>query len=91
MQNYKLVGNQAEKPVIMGEFGASRPNYALVADAAAALKAWQIGGCAYHMKGWLLWTWDTDPRRPSLDVGILAQARAGNSLGRAVYMEKRPS
>jgi hypothetical protein len=60
MQNYGLVGYQAEKPVIMGEFGAFRPNYLLVADAAAALKAWQVGGCAYHMKGWLLWTWDTD-------------------------------
>jgi len=66
MQNYGLVGLQQAKPVVMGEFGAFQNSYALIGDAAAALKAWQIGGCPYHLKGWLLWTWDTAEQSPGL-------------------------
>ncbi len=66
MQNYGLAGFQRAQPVVMGEFGAFQSSYALIGDAAAALKAWQIGGCPYHLRGWLLWTWDTAEQYPGL-------------------------
>ena len=28
--------------------------------AAAALRKWQVDTCPYDIKGWLLWTWDTE-------------------------------
>ena len=60
MQNYGLTGYQEQKPAMMGEFGAFTSDYAQAPDAATALKSWQIAGCPYNLKGWLLWTWDTD-------------------------------
>ena len=66
MQNYGLVGLQQSKPVVMGEFGAFQNGYALIGDAAAALQAWQIAGCAYHLRGWLLWSWDDYEQPPGL-------------------------
>ena len=66
MQNYGLVGFQRTQPVVMGEFGAFQDGYALIGDAAAALQAWQIAGCAYHLRGWLLWSWDDYEQPPGL-------------------------
>jgi hypothetical protein len=60
VQNYGFVGFQQQKPVVMGEFGAFKAGYPLISDAAAALQSWQIDTCPYEVKGWLLWTWDTD-------------------------------
>lgn len=49
------------KPVIMGEFAARKAPFPLEADAAAALRQWQIDSCAsFGFKGWLLWSWDTN-------------------------------
>jgi hypothetical protein len=66
MQNFGMTGYQQAKPVLMGEYGLYRYSTALISDAAAILKAWQIGSCPYHIKGWLLWTWDTDEQSPPL-------------------------
>jgi hypothetical protein len=64
MQNYGVVGFQQTKPVLMGEYGTFDYSYALIGDAAAALQAWQIAGCAYHLRGWLLWSWDDYEQPP---------------------------
>jgi hypothetical protein len=54
-----IAGNQA-KPAIMGEYGVTE-NIALQ-DAAKMLLRWQLLWCnEVHLKGWLLWTWDTTP------------------------------
>jgi hypothetical protein len=47
------------KPVMMGEFAARVASFPLEADAAAALKQWQVDSCQYGITGWLLWSWDT--------------------------------
>jgi hypothetical protein len=60
MENYKLAGYQESKPVLMGEFGAFKFSYPAIADAAAVLEDWQAQTCASEVKGWLLWTWDTE-------------------------------
>ena len=60
VQNYGFVGYQRWQPVLMAEFGAFISAAPTVSHATAALKNWQIGGCGYGLKGWLLWTWDTD-------------------------------
>jgi hypothetical protein len=60
VENFKLAGHQEEKPVLMGEFGAFKFQYPWIADAAALLEDWQIQTCASEVKGWLLWTWDTE-------------------------------
>jgi len=86
MQNYALVGFQQSKPAIMGEFGAFQNSYALIGDAAAALKAWQISGCPYHLKGWLLWTWDTDEQVP----GLWTDQAGDGSVDRALAPASRP-
>jgi hypothetical protein len=59
VENFEMEG-LALKPVIMGEFGASRSTYAAASGAARALHDWQIDSCSYGFDGWLLWTWDSD-------------------------------
>ena len=59
MQNYGPTG-QEEKPVLMAEFGAFKSDYPVISDAASALQNWQVDTCPYQVKGWLLWTWDTE-------------------------------
>jgi hypothetical protein len=58
MQNYGIDGPTA-KPIVMGEFGASKRAFASAPEAANALVSWQRGSCAYGIDGWLLWTWDS--------------------------------
>jgi hypothetical protein len=58
MQNYGIDG-PVEKPIVIGEMGASRRAFGTNEDAAAALVAWQRSSCQYGIDGWLLWTWDT--------------------------------
>jgi Cellulase (glycosyl hydrolase family 5) len=86
MQNYAPTGFQQIKPVIMGEFGAFQNSYALIGDAAAALRNWQIGGCPYHLKGWLLWTWDTDEQSP----GLWTDQAGDGSIDQALAPASRP-
>lgn len=59
VQNFEIDG-PTEKPILMGEFGASTAAYGFVEVAAQALQAWQVESCIYHFGGWLLWTWDTN-------------------------------
>jgi hypothetical protein len=56
--NFGIKG-MAEKPIIMGEFGAMVGRYASVSAAAKDLVAWQVASCSYGFDGWLFWTWDT--------------------------------
>jgi hypothetical protein len=58
MQNYGIDG-PVEKPIVIGEMGASRPAFAGNEDATTALAAWQRQSCPYGIDGWLLWTWDS--------------------------------
>jgi hypothetical protein len=60
MENYGFTGYQRQKPVMMGEFGAFKQDYPDVSNAALVLKDWQRQSCPYSVKGWLLWTWDTE-------------------------------
>jgi hypothetical protein len=50
----------AEKPIILGEFGAVKRTYPSAAVAAQALQEMQVDSCGYGFDGWLLWTWDGD-------------------------------
>jgi hypothetical protein len=59
MENYGITGHET-KPLLMGEYGASRRAYRTPEAAAAALRRWQFESCAWGFDGWLLWTWDTD-------------------------------
>lgn len=54
------VDNPPEKPIILGEFGATQRGYLTAAIAAQELIKWQVASCEYGFDGWLMWTWDTD-------------------------------
>jgi hypothetical protein len=85
-QNYALVGFQKAKPVLMGEYGTFQYSYAYIGDAASALQAWQIAGCAYHLRGWLLWAWDDYQQPP-----VVWNDQAGDgSIDRALAPAARP-
>lgn len=57
--NLSLNGNQV-KPAVMGETGALIGQYTNQ-QAASKLLNWQLDSCMQlHIKGWLLWTWDTE-------------------------------
>ena len=59
--NFGFAGYQ-QKPIVMGEYGALTSGYASASQAALTLQAWQVDSCnTYSFKGWLLWTWDTEP------------------------------
>ncbi len=60
VENFGMAGIQ-EKPIILGEFGASRSSYRSASSAAKALQDWQIQSCEYGFDGWLVWTWDGGP------------------------------
>ena len=63
LEQYMLrfgVDQPPEKPIILGEFGASSQAYATADSAALALQAWQVASCEYGFDGWLLWTWDSE-------------------------------
>jgi hypothetical protein len=69
VQNYGFTGYQQQKPVFMGEFGAFKSGDAIISDAAAALQSWQMATCPYEVKGWLLWTWNTDNSEEGIGLG----------------------
>ena len=84
MQNYGIDGPVA-KPIIIGEFGASKRAYLSASQAAEALVSWQRQACAYGIDGWLLWTWDTD-EQPDLWNGL----SSGGAIARALAPATRP-
>jgi hypothetical protein len=84
MQNYGIDGPTA-KPIIMGEFGASKFAFPSTAEAAKALVNWQRQSCAYGIDGWLLWTWDSF-EQPDLWNGL----DAGGTIERALSPVERP-
>jgi|GEM_PF-3235738 len=87
MQNFGMTGYQQAKPVLMGEYGVTQGAYPLIIDAAAVLEAWQIGSCPYHLRGWLLWTWDTDsPPYPA----FWTDQNGDGSIDRALAPASRP-
>lgn len=53
------IPSNTRKPIIMGEFGAYKPIYNSIIDAAYAMRDWQIESCQYGFDGWLFWTWDS--------------------------------
>jgi hypothetical protein len=88
IENYKLAGHQQEKPVLMGEFGAFKFSYASIADAALVLGDWMVQTCASQVKGWLLWTWDTEEPE---QVPPLWTAMSGDgSINRSLAPAFRP-
>ena len=85
----QMAGFHAEathKPVIMGEFGATRA--APVKVASAALVTWQEQSChlgGLSVSGWLLWTWDSSADPQFWD----AQAHGGE-IAHALSPATRP-
>ncbi len=57
------VDEQPEKPIILGEFGASKRGYPTAAEAAQELVKWQADSCKAGIDGWVLWTWDSNEQR----------------------------
>jgi len=57
VENFGIKDMQ-EKPIIMGEFGASTNEVPSVSKAVSILMDWQVQSCEYGFDGWLLWTWD---------------------------------
>ena len=57
VENFGMEGME-EKPIIMGEFGASTHEVPSVDKAVRTLMNWQVDSCQYGFDGWLLWTWD---------------------------------
>ena len=87
IQNYAITG-QDKKPVMMGEFGAFKSSYPEITSAAQILKDWQISTCPYNVKGWLLWTWDTEEPE---QVPALWPALSGDgSINQALSPVTRP-
>ena len=73
------VEEQAAKPVILGEFGASSRAYPDVQEAVRKLVELQAASCGYGFDGWLLWTWDTEDM-PDLWTGMRANGEISAAL-----------
>jgi hypothetical protein len=81
-QNFGFVGYQQQKPVVLEEFGVLESDYPVETTAASVAQNWQVQSCAYGIKGWSFWTWDTStaeqvppPFWPAaLGAGFIAQA-----------------
>lgn len=73
------VDERAEKPIILGEFGASSRTYPAIESAVDALVMLQSASCTYGFDGWLLWTWDTG-ESPDLWNGMSASGEISNAL-----------
>jgi hypothetical protein len=58
VDNFGIEGMQ-EKPILMGEFGASTSSFPTLNATARVLHDWQVESCKYGFDGWLVWTWDT--------------------------------
>jgi Cellulase (glycosyl hydrolase family 5) len=77
--NFGLTDDHS-KPIILGEFGAFKSNYATPDQAARALRLWQVDSCQYDFAGWLVWHWDTTEDRELWNAqdgdGAIAKALA---------------
>lgn len=51
-----------------------------------APKNWQIGGCGYGLRGWLLWTWDT----PEAGTDVWNATAGDGSINAALAPVNRP-
>jgi hypothetical protein len=51
-------GMPADKPVIMGEYGAFRDRFPEIENAALNLQNWVAESCQYGFVGWLYWEFD---------------------------------
>jgi hypothetical protein len=88
IENFKLAGHQQEKPVLMGEFGAFKSSYPSITVAASVLSDWMAETCARQVKGWLLWTWDTE--EPEQVPPLWAAMSGDGSINRALAPVYRP-
>lgn len=52
------INGYEKKPIILGEFGATKKSFPTAAVAAQALVDMQVVSCDYGFDGWLMWTWD---------------------------------
>lgn len=86
VQNYGFVGNQQKQPVIMAEYGVFNNAAPTISQAATALENWQIGGCGYGLKGWMLWTWDT----PETVTNLWSALDGDGSVNQALAPVNRP-
>jgi hypothetical protein len=78
---------QTQKPVIMGEFGATRDRS--LAAAAGALVSWQARSCHLvgpRLSGWLAWSWDSNA-----DGQFWAAASANGTIAKALAPINRPN
>jgi hypothetical protein len=88
IENYKLVGHQQDKPVLMGEFGAFKSSYPSITVAASVLTDWMARTCASQVKGWMLWTWDTE--EPEQVPPLWAAMSGDGSVNQALAPAFRP-
>jgi hypothetical protein len=82
--NFGMDGMQA-LPIVMGEYGAFRSNYASPTRAAAALVRWQVDSCVYGFDGWLVWHWDTEE-----DSAVWNALSGDEAIARALAPVVRP-
>jgi hypothetical protein len=91
VQNYGFVGYQRQKPVLMAEFDANESDFPLISDAVTRLRNWQIGSCPYSVKGWLLWTWDTDETEQQHNPSDWYATAGDGSINTALAPAVRPN
>ena len=89
LTNWQVIGDFS-KPIIIGEYDGFQDVFPTTAQAAEALKAWQIASCNAGFSGWMLWTWDTEPDElPGLDIW---SALSGNGeINQALAPVNRPN
>lgn len=71
-------GLPADKPVIMGEYGAFIDRYADIDNAALNLQNWMAASCTLGFGGWL--HWEFAPPNPSVGDATWALTAIGNYL-----------
>ena len=61
LESAEIESLAADKPRIIGEVGALRFAYRDGLAAALLLANHQSASCHFGIRGWVLWTWDSDP------------------------------
>lgn len=87
-QAFGFTGYQANKPVVIDEFGAFKADYPKLSDAASALENWQLTSCQYQIKGWVLWSWDTEA--PEQIPAIWTATEDGSAINTILAPVSRP-
>jgi hypothetical protein len=88
VQIFGFTGYQAQKPVVLDEFGAYKDQYPNVSDASSVLENWQIRSCQYDLKGWVLWSWDTEA--PEETPAIWTAVEEGGAINAVLAPVFRP-